>query len=172
MSHSTLLSVILPVYKTEDQLARCLSSLLEQDLAPADYEVIVVDDGSPDGSVGVARGFEERYRNVIIVRQANRGLSAARNAGLDIARGRYLWFVDSDDYVAAAVMAGLTGLMERVASTLWHSVIRQWMREPRAARGAALRLGRDPRGRHGGPAHRKRLVYEGGLGLPVRPRVR
>ena len=113
MSHSTLLSVILPVYKTEDQLARCLSSLLEQDLAPADYEVIVVDDGSPDGSVGVARGFEERYRNVIIVRQANRGLSAARNAGLDIARGRYLWFVDSDDYVAAAVMAGLTGLMER-----------------------------------------------------------
>lgn len=75
--------------------------------------MIVVDDGSPDGSVGVASGFKERYPNVVIVRQPNRGLSAARNAGLDIARGRYLWFVDSDDYVAAAVMAGLTGLMER-----------------------------------------------------------
>jgi glycosyltransferase involved in cell wall biosynthesis len=73
MSHSRLLSVVLPVYKTEDQLARCLSSVLEQDLAPADYEVIVVDDGSPDGSVEVARGFEERYPNVVIVLQADRG---------------------------------------------------------------------------------------------------
>jgi glycosyltransferase involved in cell wall biosynthesis len=113
MSHSTLLSVILPVYKTERQLARCLSSLLEQDLAPDDYEVIVVDDGSPDDSVVVASGFEKRYPNVVIVRQANRGVGAARNAGLDIARGRYLWFVDSDDYVASAVMAGLARLMER-----------------------------------------------------------
>jgi glycosyltransferase involved in cell wall biosynthesis len=113
MSHPTLLSVVVPVYKTEGQLARCLSSLLEQDLAPVDYEVIVVDDGSPDGSVVVANGFEKRYPNVVIVRQANRGVGAARNAGLDVARGRYLWFVDSDDYVAAAVMAGLAGLMER-----------------------------------------------------------
>lgn len=92
-----MLSIIVPMYGVERYIGDCLESLLIQDYA--NVQVIVVDDGSPDGSYEIARRYERRDPRVQIVRQANGGLSAARNAGVAHARGEYIAFLDSDDFV-------------------------------------------------------------------------
>lgn len=91
------LSVVVPVYNVEEYLAECLDSLMRQELH--DLEVIIVDDGSTDGSTRIARRYVREYRRIRYVRQRNAGLSAARNAGAKLARGKYLAFLDSDDMV-------------------------------------------------------------------------
>lgn len=95
-----LLTVIIPVYKTEQTLDRCIESVLSQDV-PGGMEVILVDDGSPDNCPALCDAWAERDSRIRVVHQQNRGLGAARNAGLDIAAGDYVTFVDSDDYLAA-----------------------------------------------------------------------
>lgn len=92
------ISVILPVYNVERFLYKCLSSLVEQTFT--DYEIIVVNDGSLDGSLAILRDFESRYNFFIVIDQKNQGMSRARNAGLAVAQGEYVCFIDSDDYVA------------------------------------------------------------------------
>jgi len=87
-----MLSVIVPVYNGEAHLARALESVLSQ--SPASMEIIVVDDGSTDGSAEVAARFRPR---VDCIRQGNTGPAAARNAGLERARGEFLGFIDADD---------------------------------------------------------------------------
>lgn len=94
------MTVIIPVYKTEKTLARCIESVLEQDV-PKGMEVILVDDGSPDNCPALCDAWAKRDNRIRVVHQKNRGLGAARNAGLDIATGTYVTFVDSDDYLAA-----------------------------------------------------------------------
>ncbi|WP_448610064.1 CDP-glycerol glycerophosphotransferase family protein [Geodermatophilus sp. URMC 60] len=111
-----LLSVVLPIYNVEAYLPECLDSILSQDLTS--FEVIVVDDGSPDGSLAIARAYARRDRRIRIVRQANAGLGAARNAGLRQATGRYLVFVDSDDRLPAGAFSALVGSCERSGSDL------------------------------------------------------
>lgn len=91
------LSVVVPVYNVEEYLAECLDSLMRQDFH--ELEVIIIDDGSTDGSTRIARRYAREYRRIRYVRQRNGGLSAARNAGAKLARGRYLAFLDSDDMV-------------------------------------------------------------------------
>ena len=92
------ISVIVPVYKVEKELARCVESLLRQDYA--DFEIILVDDGSPDRSGQIADSFAESYPDRIhVIHQENKGLSGARNTGIRAATGQYLSFVDSDDFV-------------------------------------------------------------------------
>lgn len=93
------LSVIIPVYNVSDYLNQCLTSVLNQDVDYSDYEAIIVNDGSTDGSLTIAKNFADKYENIIIVSQKNQGLSAARNMGLSLAKGDYVWFVDSDDYI-------------------------------------------------------------------------
>ena len=93
------LSFIVPVYNTEMYLRECLDSLLTQDIPYDDYEIICVNDGSTDGSLQILREYERNCSNVTVIDQANSGVSTARNAGLDIARGQYIWFIDSDDVV-------------------------------------------------------------------------
>ncbi len=95
-----LLTVIIPVYKTELTLDRCIESVLGQEVS-GDMEVILVDDGSPDNCPALCDAWAERDSRIRVVHQQNRGLGAARNAGLDIATGEYVTFVDSDDYLAA-----------------------------------------------------------------------
>ena len=90
-------SVIVPVYKAEATLEKCAKSILAQ--APADLELILVDDGSPDGSGALCDRLAEQDSRVRVIHQKNAGASAARNAGLDAASGRYLQFVDADDWV-------------------------------------------------------------------------
>lgn len=93
------LSLIIPVYNVEQYLEKCLRSCLEQDIPRSDYEIIVINDGSPDGSLAIAKRIASEAENIRIVSQKNGGLSAARNTGLSIAKGDYVWFIDSDDTI-------------------------------------------------------------------------
>ena len=92
-----LLTYIIPLYNTETYVLKCLQSIVDQDLSPDQYEVIVIDDGSTDGSRAVVEGFAREHSQVMLLTQVNAGVSAARNLALEHARGRYLQFVDSDD---------------------------------------------------------------------------
>lgn len=91
-------SVIVPVYNMEKYLSRCVDSILAQTYA--DLEVILVDDGSKDSSAAICDQYAERDGRIKVVHKANGGLSSARNAGLDLAKGDYIGFVDSDDYIS------------------------------------------------------------------------
>lgn len=91
-------SVIVPIYKAEKTLRRCVDSLLNQNYS--DMELILVNDGSPDGSGEICKEYADRYSCVVYIDKPNGGVSTARNAGLDVATGEYVLFVDSDDYVS------------------------------------------------------------------------
>ena len=93
-----LISVVVPVYNVEKYLPKCLDSLLAQSWQ--ELEIIVVDDGSPDNSWDIMQEYARRDSRVRPIRQKNGGLSAARNAGVEAARGEWIGFLDSDDYVA------------------------------------------------------------------------
>lgn len=90
------ISIIIPVYNVEQYLRQCVDSVLAQTFD--DYEVILVDDGSPDGSPAICDEYGERYDKVKVIHKPNGGLSDARNAGLDVAQGEYVMFLDSDDW--------------------------------------------------------------------------
>lgn len=91
------ISVIVPVYKVETYLRRCIDSILAQTFT--DFELILVDDGSPDGCPAICDKYAEKDARVRVIHKENGGVSSARNAGLDIAVGEWIAFVDSDDYV-------------------------------------------------------------------------
>lgn len=90
-------SVIVPVYRVEKWLPQCLDSLTAQTLQ--ETEIILIDDGSPDGCGALCDEYVKKDARIRVIHQENRGLSLARNAGLDAARGRYIMFADSDDWV-------------------------------------------------------------------------
>ena len=90
-----MLSIIVPVYKVRDYLSRCVESILEQ--MSSDFELILVDDSCPEGCGAICDTYALKNPNVRVIHQTNRGLSAARNAGIDLAKGEYITFVDSDD---------------------------------------------------------------------------
>ena len=101
-----LISIIIPVYNVERYLSQCLDSVLNQSY-DGDYEVICVDDGSTDGSPAILEEYAGKSDKIKIIRQENRGLGGARNTGLRAARGRYVWFVDSDDWIEQEALATL-----------------------------------------------------------------
>lgn len=88
-------SVVVPVYKVEKYLERCVNSIIKQSLS--ELEIILVDDGSPDNCGIMCDSFADKDNRIKVVHKANGGLSSARNAGLKIATGEYIGFVDSDD---------------------------------------------------------------------------
>lgn len=92
-----MISVIIPVYKVEKELRRCIDSVLRQSYQ--NIEIILVDDGSPDGCPRICEEYKEKDDRIKVIHKKNGGLSDARNAGLDIAKGEYIAFVDSDDWV-------------------------------------------------------------------------
>ena len=94
----TAISVIVPVYRVEKYLPACIDSILNQTFT--DFELILVDDGSPDRCPEICEEVARRDARVRVIHQANAGLSAARNAGIEAAHGAWLSFVDSDDYIA------------------------------------------------------------------------
>lgn len=102
------LSIIIPVYNVEQYLEKCLQSCLSQDLPHNEYEIIVVNDGSPDDSLNIAERIASTATNMTIISQANGGLSAARNTGMSVAKGEYIWFVDSDDWIETNCLKKLT----------------------------------------------------------------
>ena len=91
------LSFILPIYKVEVYLPQCVDSILSQ--ATQDCEIILVDDGSPDGCGAICDRYAQEHDIVKVIHKPNGGLSDARNAGFDQAEGKYVLFVDSDDYI-------------------------------------------------------------------------
>ena len=94
------LSVIIPLYNSAKWLPKCLDSVLDQDVPLDELEVICVNDGSPDNSEQVALQYKEKYPDtIVVISQENQGPSGARNNGMKHATGKYLCFVDPDDYV-------------------------------------------------------------------------
>ena len=92
-----VLSIIVPVYNVEKYLARCIDSILAQTFT--DFELILVDDGSTDNSGEICDEYAGKDPRIIVIHKENGGVSSARNHGLDIARGEYITFVDSDDQI-------------------------------------------------------------------------
>lgn len=92
-----LLSIILPVYKVEDYIRACLVSIFKQGLSDTVFEVILVNDGTPDNSIGVISDIIEQHNNIMVINQDNKGVSCARNVGLKSAQGEYIYFMDPDD---------------------------------------------------------------------------
>ena len=92
-----LISIIVPVYRVEKYLSRCIDSIIAQTYKT--LEIILVDDGSPDGCPEICDSYAERDNRVYVIHKKNGGLSDARNAGIEAAHGKYLGFVDSDDYI-------------------------------------------------------------------------
>lgn len=100
--NNLMISVIVPVYNVEDYLKECIDSILSQEYE--ETEIILVDDGSQDKSGDICDAYAARYDNVQVVHQKNAGLAAARNVGIRHAKGDYLLFVDSDDYIAKGAL--------------------------------------------------------------------
>ena len=108
------ISVVVPVYNVEDFLTPCLESLVAQTVD--DFEVVLVDDGSTDGSVAIAEAYAGRDARFRIVSQENGGLSKARNTGMEVAEGEYLAFLDSDDTLPPNAYELLLGALEKTGS--------------------------------------------------------
>lgn len=92
-----LISVIIPVYNAEPYLEKCLNSVIAQNYTP--LEIVLINDGSKDGSGAICRRYKDRYSNIKYVEQANGGVSKARNRGIQEASGKYIAFIDSDDTI-------------------------------------------------------------------------
>lgn len=112
VSNQMVLSIIVPVYNVEAFLRKCVGSLLDQDLSPTEYEIILVDDGSSDKSGQLCDRLAQSNDNIRVIHQQNRGLSGARNTGIAAASGQYIQFVDSDDYLEPNVLDSLVSKMD------------------------------------------------------------
>lgn len=104
------LSFIVPVFNADEYLEECLFSLIYQDISHDNFEIICIDDGSTDDSIKILRKFESEYKNVIVFLQKNSGVSSARNRGIKEAKGDYVWFVDSDDFISHNILKSLEGI--------------------------------------------------------------
>ena len=94
-----LLSIVVPVYNAETYIKQCLDSLLEQDTEQEKYEIICINDGSTDDSLRILEEYAKKYDNIRLIDKQNEGVSVARNLGLEKACGKYVWFVDADDFI-------------------------------------------------------------------------
>lgn len=141
---SDLISVIIPVYNVKEYLERSVESVLEQTYS--NLEVILVDDGSTDGSGEMCDGYAQRDGRVIVIHKENQGAASARNAGLDIAKGKYIGFVDSDDWADTTMFEELYVLLQDTCADISFCVNKRvyrekWDNEP--SEGNVLLEGRD-----------------------------
>lgn len=104
-------SIIIPVYNVEKYLERCLLSVLQQEYD--DYEIIIVDDGSKDKSGLICDEYAEKNERISVMHIPNGGVSNARNVGLKEAKGEFVWFIDSDDYIVPGALQVLDSYLER-----------------------------------------------------------
>ncbi|MEZ3503750.1 MAG: glycosyltransferase [Lachnospiraceae bacterium] len=111
-----LISIIVPVYNVEAYLKRCVESLRAQTYR--NLEIILVDDGSPDNCPAICDAYGRQDKRIQVIHQKNMGLSGARNSGIDIAKGSYLAFVDSDDYVAPDFIQSLYELLRETGCSI------------------------------------------------------
>ena len=110
------ISIIIPVYNTEKYLKQCIESVINQSYQ--NMEIILVDDGSTDSSGDICERFEKEDTRIIVFHQNNKGLSAARNKGLKHAKGEYILFLDSDDYISKNMLEKLCNCLEDTKSDM------------------------------------------------------
>lgn len=101
----SLVSVIVPIYKTEPYLDRCIESIINQTYK--NIEILLIDDGSPDGCPKICDEWEKKDNRIKVVHKINGGISSTRNIGLDMCKGEYITFIDSDDYIEPETVADL-----------------------------------------------------------------
>ena len=111
MKKPPLISIVVPVYKVEAYLEDCINSILAQTYR--NFELLLVDDGSPDGCPAICDAYMQRYPFVKVVHKTNGGISSARNAGIEAAKGEYITFVDSDDIVSCDMLKTFMEGMQR-----------------------------------------------------------
>lgn len=125
MLGNPFVSVVVPVYKSEKCLGRCVESVLGQTFG--NFELILVDDGSPDGSGKICMEYAARDSRVRVLRRENGGVSRARNAGLDAARGAWISFLDSDDWIDAGMLEKMCGAIAGPGGMIVSDcLIREW----------------------------------------------
>lgn len=110
------LSIIVPVYNVEKYLDKCIVSILNQDYE--DFELILVNDGSTDRCIEICNKYLSKDKRIVLINKSNGGLSSARNAGLDIARGKYIGFVDSDDWIEKDMYSTLLNIANKYESDI------------------------------------------------------
>ena len=120
----SLITVIIPVYNVEKYLIKCIESVISQTYK--NLQIILVDDGSTDNSPKICDDYAEKYKNILVIHKKNGGLSSARNAGLRVAKGNYITFLDSDDYVTPTLYdelyRSLNGTKDRIACANYRRV--------------------------------------------------
>lgn len=113
-SENIFLSFIVPVYNVKPFIQECIESILSQN--NCSFELILIDDGSSDGSEHICDKYSEDDERIIVIHQRNKGVSAARNEGLKIARGKWIWFVDGDDYIAPNSINVLNDFLKEIST--------------------------------------------------------
>lgn len=111
-----MISVIVPIYLVEKYIDKCINSILKQTYS--NLEIILVDDGSPDACPQICENYKQIDNRIRVVHRNNGGLSAARNSGLDIAKGQYISFIDSDDYIFPSMFEKMVNAIESSSSDL------------------------------------------------------
>ncbi len=110
MNRAPLISIIIPVHNVEKYLRKCVDSVLLQTYR--NLEIILIDDGSTDTSSQICDGYAQKDARIVVIHKQNGGVSSARNAGLEVAKGRYIGFVDGDDCIASDMFATLLNLCQ------------------------------------------------------------
>ena len=108
------LSLIIPVYNVEKYVARCIQSCINQNISSVDYEIIIINDGSTDSSLQIVNALVKDRDNITFISQKNEGLSSARNKGLSLAKGEYIWFIDSDDWIEINCLEDIFNKLDKI----------------------------------------------------------
>lgn len=107
------LSVIIPCYNAQEHIERCLTNLINQNLKVSEYEIILIDDGSKDDTAKIIERLKASTKNIVFHKQPNQGQGVARNYGLKLAKGEYVYFLDVDDYIANNSLSLLLNYLEK-----------------------------------------------------------
>ena len=113
------LSVVIPLYNQAHLIERCVKSVESQGFSEEELEVIIINDGSTDNAIEVVVGLQRQYSNIRLINQENRGLSGARNRGLDEAKGKYIYFIDSDDELRHGYLFHFVNALEKSTADLF-----------------------------------------------------
>ena len=107
-------TVIVPIYNSEKFLDKCISSLINQSADFSKIEVLLINDGSTDSSESICRKYSDKYENIKLISKENEGLSITRNRGLSLAKGKYIFFLDSDDTLREDTIDSVVNFFETV----------------------------------------------------------
>lgn len=126
MENNVILSIIIPFYNVEEYIERCLNSIVSQPVLSEQFEIIAINDGSKDKSLDIAEQIAKQQSNMIVVSQENKGQSAARNHGVRLAHGKYIWYVDSDDWIEEGCLTHILPILKESDVDLFNFGHKNW----------------------------------------------